>query len=102
MNPDLFRFSVRTKRRLPVATSALAALALTAPSLSLAEEAPTEAPPSRVHALLNFEFSDKYLTPRGMIVQNQGLVFQQLTLGFFNLYKDETFVNDVTLVGGVW
>jgi hypothetical protein len=59
-----------------------------------------DAPPSRAHALVNFEFSDKYLTPRGMIVQNEGLIFQNLVLGFFNLYGSDTF--SATLVGGVW
>lgn len=58
--------------------------------------------PSRVNALLNFEFSDKYLTPRGMIVHQKGLTFQQLALGFFNVYKGESFITDFTLVGGVW
>lgn len=57
---------------------------------------------SRVHALVNFEFSDKYLTPRGMIVQNEGLVFQQLTLGLFNVHHSDGFLHDVTLVAGVW
>ena len=85
-------------RYLPLASTTFAALALAAPLYSHAEESPT----SKVHVLLNSEFSDKYLTPRGMIVQNQGLVFQQLALGFFNLYKDDAFINDVTLVGGVW
>src|SRR5215203_2951748 len=70
---------------------------------TLADEAATAPPPpSRVNALLNFEFSDKYLTPRGMIVHDDGLTFQQLTLGFFNIYKGEKFLNDFTLVGGVW
>ncbi|MGE3312411.1 MAG: hypothetical protein AB7O66_20790 [Limisphaerales bacterium] len=57
---------------------------------------------SRVNALLNFEFSTHYLTPRGMIVQDTGLVFQPLVLGFFNLYKGEGLFNSATLVGGVW
>lgn len=57
---------------------------------------------SRVNALLNFEFTTHYLTPRGMIVQDTGLVFQPLVLGFFNLYKGEGFINSATLVGGVW
>jgi hypothetical protein len=57
---------------------------------------------SRVNALLNFEFSTHYLTPRGMIVQDSGLVFQPLVLGFFNLYRGEGFINSATLVGGVW
>lgn len=57
---------------------ALAALALPAvTSIAHADEAaavtPPPPPPSRTHALVNFEFSDKYLTPRGMIVQNEGL-----------------------------
>ncbi|HTD68373.1 MAG TPA: hypothetical protein VK846_17745 [Candidatus Limnocylindria bacterium] len=63
---------------------------------------PPPPPPSRVHALLNFEFSDKYLTPRGMIVHDDGFTFQQLALGFANVYQGEKFLNDVTLVGGVW
>lgn len=57
---------------------------------------------SRVHALVQFQFADQYLTPRGMIVHNDGLTFQPLVLGFFNLYHGESFINDVTLVGGVW
>lgn len=57
---------------------------------------------SRVNALLNFEFSTHYLTPRGMIVQDTGLVFQPLVLGLFNVYKGEGFLNSATLVGGVW
>ncbi len=76
---------------------ALAALALPA-ATSIAHADDT--PPSRTHALVNFEFSDKYLTPRGMIVQNEGLVFQNLVLGFFNLYGSDSF--SATLVGGVW
>lgn len=55
-----------------------------------------------MNALLNFEFSDKYLTPHGMIVHDDGLTFQQLTLGFFNIYKGEKLLNDFTLVDGVW
>jgi hypothetical protein len=69
---------------------------------SRAAEAAPPPPPSRVNALVNFEFSDKYLTPRGMIVHDDGLTFQSLVLGFFNIYKGDTFVNDFTLVGGVW
>jgi len=63
---------------------------------------PPAPPPSRFDALSNFEFSDKYLTPRGMIVHDEGLAFQWLALGLFNLYKGDSFINDVTLVGGMW
>lgn len=83
---------------------ALTALALpAATTIAHADEAAAVTPPpppSRTHALVNFEFSDKYLTPRGMIVQNEGLVFQNLVLGFFNLYSGDSF--SATLVGGVW
>ena len=63
-----------------------------------------EAPPSRLHALVNLEVSDKYLTPRGMIVQDKGVTVQALFLAFLNVYtgQPDAFVNDVTLVGGFW
>jgi hypothetical protein len=59
---------------------------------------------SRVHALVNLEFSDKYLTPRGMIVQNQGLTFQALLLALVNVYQGppDSFINSVTFVPGFW
>lgn len=92
---------MKTKQKINQrAAAAFLALAAASGASSKAEAA--EEATSRTHALLNFEFSDKYLTPRGMLVQNEGLVFQQLALGFFNLYKSENFLNDVTLVGGVW
>jgi hypothetical protein len=82
-------------------TIAAAALPLASGSAQAEDTAP---PPSRVHALVNFEFSDKYLTPRGMLVQNEGMVFQPLVLGFANVYAGdkEDFINSVTVVGGIW
>ena len=61
-----------------------------------------EAAPSRVDALVNFEFADKYLTPRGMVVHDKGVTFQNLVLGFINVYKGDSFISDVTLVPGIW
>ncbi len=81
--------------RLPLALTALACTT----AACFAADAP---PPSRVNALINTEFSDKYLTPRGMIVHDEGLTFQVLALGLVNVYKGDSFVNDVTLVGGIW
>lgn len=83
---------------------ALAAVASlpTSASTARADEASPPPPPSRVNALVNFEFADKYLTPRGMIVHDAGLTFQMLALGLVNIYKGDTFINDVTLVPGVW
>jgi hypothetical protein len=69
------------------------------PTNSQAEDAP---PPSRVDALFNLEFSNEYLTPRGMIVHDQGLTFQPLLLGLVNLYKGDSFINSLTFVPGVW
>ncbi len=86
--------------RLALLTSA--ALSAAALNSARAEEPAVAPPPSRFHALSNFEFSDKYLTPRGMIVHNDGLTFQWLMLGLMNVYQGDTFVKDVTLVGGVW
>lgn len=56
-----------------------------------------------VHGLVNLEVSDHYITPRGLNVENQGVVFQPLVLLFWNLYSnDNAFLNDVTLTTGVW
>jgi hypothetical protein len=102
MKSTLTRFaSVLPARR----TSLLALCALLVSPFVIttahAEDAPA---PSRLHALVNFEVSDKYLTPRGMIVQDGGVTFQTLFLAFLNVYdgKPEAFVNNVTLVGGFW
>jgi len=87
-------------RRLHPALAALLLLLSLTPRARPADAAPP--PPSRLDALVNFEFSDKYLTPRGMLVHESGLTFQMLVLGLVNLYKGDTFINDVTLVPGIW
>lgn len=69
------------------------------PATLFAEEAP---PPSRVHALVNLEFANEYVTPRGMIVRDKGLTIQPLFLAFVNVYRGESFINSVTLIPGVW
>jgi hypothetical protein len=61
-----------------------------------------DAPPPKVHILADLEFANEYLTPRGLIVVNQGLTIQPLVLGLVNVYKGDSFINDVTLVPGVW
>jgi hypothetical protein len=65
---------------------------------------PLEPPPlSLIHGLINVEFSDHYMTPRGLDVQNKGLIVQPLVLLFFDLYSSKTnFLNDVTLTIGDW
>ena len=62
-----------------------------------------EAPDSNLHGLLNLDFGDHYITPRGLDVQDQGLVFQPMLLLFWDLYKDKDgFINDVSLTTGIW
>jgi hypothetical protein len=65
---------------------------------------PLEAPPqSLIHGLINLELSNAYITPRGLDVQNKGLVIQPLVLLFFDLYSSkQNFINDVTLTIGDW
>lgn len=88
-------------------------LGILPPSTATAGEMKAAEPPApavpeeefgiRVHGLLNLEFSDHYITPRGLNVENQGLVFQPLLLLFWNLYASEQgFLNDVTITTGVW
>lgn len=63
-----------------------------------------EAPPqgAKVNLLLNVEFSDKYVTPRGQIVRDEGLTIQPLLLAFLTLYEGEGFLSSFKFVGGVW
>ena len=53
--------------------------------------------------LFNLDVANQYVTPRGMMVRNQGLTFQPLILGFINAYGGgDGFINSITLVGGMW
>jgi hypothetical protein len=65
---------------------------------------PLEAPPtSLIHGLINLELSNAYITPRGLDVQNKGLVIQPLFLLFFDLYSSKDGpINDVSLTIGDW
>ncbi|HTI68558.1 MAG TPA: hypothetical protein VMF06_01225, partial [Candidatus Limnocylindria bacterium] len=77
--------------------AALASVLSPAISTVHAEDAP-----SKIHALVNVEFANEYVTPRGMLVRDKGLTVQPLFLAFVSLYHGESFINDVTFVGGVW
>jgi hypothetical protein len=59
-------------------------------------------PPPPIDLLLNVEFSNEYVTPRGMIVRDEGLTVQPLLLAFIHVYKGDGFLNSATIVGGVW
>ncbi len=63
----------------------------------------TKAPDPWVHALLQLDISDHYITPRGLNVENEGVIFQPLFLVFWTLYSNpDGFLQDVTLTTGVW
>ena len=63
----------------------------------------TKAPEPWLHALLQLDLSDHYITPRGLNVENEGLVFQPLFLVFADLYSNPGgFLSDVSLTAGVW
>lgn len=57
---------------------------------------------THVHFLFKIEIANAYITPRGMIVHNEGLAIQPLFLMFIDLYKGGGFFHDLKLVGGVW
>src|SRR5436190_1844810 len=61
-----------------------------------------EPPGAKLNLLLNVEFSDKYVTPRGQIVRDDGLTIQPLLLAFVNLYEGKGFVDSFKIFGGVW
>lgn len=54
------------------------------------------------NVLLNVEFADKYVTPRGQIVRDRGLTIQPLALIFLNAYKGDGFINSFQIVAGGW
>jgi hypothetical protein len=89
-------------------THAVAALALTvsasAGDLSKEMKKPAEdAIGAKVNLLLNVEFADKYVTPRGQIVRDNGLTIQPLLLAFLTLYQSDTsLISSFKFVGGVW
>jgi hypothetical protein len=62
-----------------------------------------EASNSRIHALVNLDFSDHYISLHGLNLENQGLIFQPLVMLFVNAYhREEAFLQDVTISAGVW
>jgi len=56
----------------------------------------------KVNVLLNVEFADKYVTPRGQIVRDEGLTIQPLLLAFVTFYEGDSFISKFKLVAGVW
>ena len=66
---------------------------------------PSEPPPPTlpiVDLLVNVEFASEYVTPRGMIVHNDGITIEPIVLGFATVYQSKGWLDSVKLVGGVW
>ncbi|MCW2573867.1 MAG: hypothetical protein JWO88_3925 [Frankiales bacterium] len=57
---------------------------------------------AKINLLLNVEFSDKYVTPRGQVVRDDGLSIQPLMLAFINLYEGKGFIDSFKVFGGFW
>ncbi|HSI85665.1 MAG: hypothetical protein ACAI35_00140 [Candidatus Methylacidiphilales bacterium] len=71
------------------------------------KQAKTEAAPPgcRLGGLLTVDISNQYITPRGLNIENQGVVFQPMLILFLNVYSNKepgAFINDVTLLAGNW
>jgi len=58
--------------------------------------------PKFVTGLLDLNISNYYLTPRGVIVENSGVIAQPVLNLFFNLYEGDGPVNNVTGMVGIW
>jgi hypothetical protein len=58
---------------------------------------------SNVNVLVAWDVSDHYITPRGLNVEDEGLVVQPLMLLLWKLYgANQGAVSDITLTTGLW
>jgi len=57
---------------------------------------------SRIHGFGDLRFATAYMTPRGVVVENQGLVTQPLAGLVFDVYQGTGPINDISLVAGIW
>jgi len=87
---------------------AAVASATLAPSLTLAGTPVAETAPlveemkkSAITGDLGVDFVSQYIL-RGLIYENQGVIAQPYLNLNFNLYEGDGFINDVTLVLGIW
>jgi hypothetical protein len=104
--------NVRSSVRAFAAVALLTSLALTNAHAGDDAKATQTAPPpemapptlgSNITGLLNFEFSDKYYTPRGLESSKNGISFQPLLILFFDLYHSKTKpLTDLSFNLGVW
>jgi len=87
--------------KLPVITSSRCIGSLLAATALLSSHVKAGEIPFNV--LFQSDFSDHYITPRGLNVENAGLVYQPLLLTFWDLYSDKGGVlTNVSLTAGFW
>ncbi len=74
--------------------------ALTAPALA---QSPPADPPSAIHGFNDVSLKNAYLTPRGLLVTNDGLTVQTLNGLVLNAYHNPNDpIDDISLVAGIW
>lgn len=92
--------------KIPGTRTACAWLATSALVLSLMLTPQTGATqdkePPFVTGLLDLPISNYYLTPRGVIVEDTGVIVQPVLLLFFNLYQSDGPLSNVTGTVGIW
>jgi hypothetical protein len=69
--------------------------------LLLDDAAPAPAESPNIHGFFNSPFKTAYVTPRGLVVQNEGLVWQPIVGLVFPL-GDTGGIKNWTFVGGIW
>lgn len=60
------------------------------------------APGSKIHGFADFKINTQYITPRGLVAEEDSPQFQTLFGLVFNVYSGDGFINGVSLIGGIW
>lgn len=85
--------------RFTLAALVVSVLLLSTLPAAHAEDAKT---PKFVSGVLDFPLSNYYLTPRGIIVEDEGLIAQPSLFLSFNLYESDGPLSNVTATLGIW
>jgi hypothetical protein len=72
------------------------------PAPTVTPPPPPPSPLPMVDLLVDVDFDSEYLTPRGMIVHNDGATIEPIVLGFVKIYQGTGWLTSVKLDGGVW
>jgi len=81
---------------------ALPLLVCTLPGVASAQT-PAADPPLAIHGFGDVTFKNDYITPRGLLVTNNGLTTQILNGIVGDIYSNpDTTIDDVSILGGIW